>query len=76
MDRQDGGTLGTVLLKLFNMVTEHHPEFNNADNDTLKNVIVDFADAESAAFRRVLGELANKLLRGCEVCTYFSLISM
>lgn len=65
-DKQDGESYGVSVHEVFKQVTKMNSNF--AHGKSLKQIVVDFDDAEYNGFSQVLGkDLAEKLLRGCSV---------
>ena len=65
INRQDVGSIGTVLSKLVDNVKFCHDEYNI--KTAHKEVLVDYDDAESNAFVASFGQEFSNVLRGCAV---------
>ena len=65
-DKQDGESYGLSFHEVFKQATKINPNFDNGK--TLRQIVVDFDDAEYNGFTQVLGkDITEKLLRGCSV---------
>ena len=65
-DKQDGASYATSFQEVFNKVTNCYPNFRKGRS--LKQILVDFDDAEYNGLVQVLGkDLVEKLIRGCSV---------
>jgi hypothetical protein len=66
MDRVDGAAYATAIKEIFESVGILYPRFDNGKK--LKQIMVDFDDAEYNGLKQVIGEkLAEKIIRGCSV---------
>lgn len=65
-DRQDGESYGVSFHEVFEQATKMNSNFNHGKS--LRQIVVDFDDAEYNGFTRVLGkDITEKLIRGCSV---------
>jgi hypothetical protein len=65
-NKQDGESYATSIKTVFDFVSKKYTKFENGKN--LKEILVDFDDAQANGFRKAMGEeVANKVLRGCKV---------
>ncbi|XP_068726506.1 uncharacterized protein [Montipora capricornis] len=65
-DKQDGESYGLSFNEVFKQATKVNANFNHGQS--LRQIVVDFDDAEYNGFTRVLGkDITEKLLRGCSV---------
>ena len=65
-DKQDGESYGLSFHEVFKQATKINPNFDNGKS--LRQIVVDFDDAEYNGFTQVLGKcITEKLLRGCSV---------
>jgi hypothetical protein len=65
-DKQDGESYATSFYEIFKYVIKNHPNFKNGK--ALKQIMVDFDDAEYNGFVEVLGkDIAEAVIRGCSV---------
>ena len=65
-DKQDGESYGLSFHEVFKQATKVNSNFNHGKS--LRQIVVDFDDAEYNGFTRVLGkDITEKLLRGCSV---------
>ena len=65
-DKQDGESYATSFQEVFNKVTKYYPNFRKGQS--LKQILVDFDDAEYNGLVKVLGkDFAEKVIRGCSV---------
>ena len=65
-DKQDGELYGLSFNEVFKQATKVNANFNHGKS--LRQIVVDFHDAEHNGFTRVLGkDITEKLLRGCSV---------
>ena len=65
-DKQDGESHATSYREVFDKVTREYPNFKKGH--TLKQILVDFDDAEYNGLVEVLGmDFAQKVIRGCSV---------
>ena len=66
MDKQDANAHALAFRKTFDACKESYPDFSVGS--TLLGVVVDWSDAEIQGLAKAVGrELANELLRGCNV---------
>ena len=65
LNRQDAGSIGTVLSKLVDNVKLYDSEYSIITAH--KEILVDFDDAESNAFVASFGKELSNVLRGCSV---------
>lgn len=60
-DKQDGESYGLSLQEVFKQATKVNPTFNNGNS--LRQIVVDFDDAEYNGFKQVLGkDMTEKLI--------------